>query len=44
MSEILGNIYDRSVAIGFGIVFFSSLWKLRNLVFRRKTFQNIISS
>ena len=28
MSEILGNIYDRSMAIVFGNIFFSSFWKL----------------
>ena len=33
MSEILGNIYDRSVAIVFGTVFFSTFWKLSKLVF-----------
>ena len=42
MSEILGNIYDRSVAIVFGTVFFSSFWKLSKLVFLRKIFQNLI--
>ena len=38
MSEILGNIYDRSVAIVFGTVvsgtvFFSTFWRLWKLAF-----------
>ena len=38
MFEVLGNIYDRSVAIVFGTVvigtvFFSTLWRLWKLVF-----------
>ena len=38
MSEVLGNIYDRSVAVVFGTVvfgtvFFSTFWRLWKLVF-----------
>ena len=47
MSEILGYIYGRSVAIVFGIavfgtVFFSTFWRLWKRVFWRKMFQNLI--
>ena len=38
MSEVLGNIYDRSVAVVFGTVvfgtvFFSTFWRLWKLAF-----------
>ena len=42
MSEILGNIYDRSITIVFGTVFFSTFWRLWKLVFRGENFQNLI--
>ena len=47
MSEILGNIYDRSVAIVFGTVvfgtvFFSTFWRLWKTCFLTKSFQNPI--
>ena len=42
MSEILGNIYDRSIVIVFGTVFFSSFWRLWKLIFWQKNFQNLI--
>ena len=47
MSEILGYIYGRSVAIVLGIVifgteFFSTFWRLWKRAFWRKMFQNLI--
>ena len=41
MSEVLGNIYDRSIAILFGTVFFSFFWRLWKLIFWQKFFQNL---
>ena len=42
MSEFLGNIYDRSVAIVFETVYFSTFWRLWKLFFSQKTFQNLV--
>ena len=42
MFEILGNIYDRSIAIVFGTVFFGTFWRLWKLVFDEKIFQNLV--
>ena len=42
MFEILGNIYDRSIAIVFRTEFFGTSWRLCKIVFWRKTFQNLI--
>ena len=47
MSEILGNVYGRSVAILFGTVvfgieFFSTFLRLQKLAFRQKVFENLI--
>ena len=39
MFEILGNIYDRSIAIVFGTVFFGTFWRLWKLVFDEKFFK-----
>ena len=44
MSESLGNIYDRYVAIVFGTLFFSTFWRLWKLVFWGKFFQNLMFS
>ena len=42
MSEILGKIYDRSVAIVFGTVFFSTFGDCGNLLFDEKaSFHNL---
>ena len=38
MSAILGNIYDRSITIVFGTVFFSTFWRLWKLDFWQKNF------
>ena len=42
MPEILGNIYDRSIATVFGTVFFSSFWRLWKLISWQKIFQNVM--
>ena len=42
MFKILDNIYDRSIAIVFGTVFFSSFWRLWKLIFFTKKIQNLI--
>ena len=42
MSKILGNIYDISIAIVFGTVFFSSFWRLWKLIFWQNFFQRLI--
>ena len=42
MSESLGNIYDRSIAIAFGTVFFGILGDCGNLLFDKKKFQNLL--
>ena len=39
MLEILGNIYDRSIVIVFGTVFFSYFWRLWKLIFWQKNFK-----
>ena len=39
---VLGNVYDRSIAILFGTVFCSSFWRLRKLIFWQKPSQNRI--
>ena len=41
MPEILGNIYDRSITIVFGTVFFSTFWRLWKLDFWQKIFQSL---
>ena len=38
----LGNIYDSSIAILFGTVFFSAFWRLWKLVVWGDSFQNLI--
>ena len=42
ISEILGNIYERPIAIVFETVFFSSFWRLWKLVFCQKILQNLL--
>ena len=42
MSKILGNIYDRSIAIVFGTVLFNSFWRLWKFIFWQNMFQNLI--
>ena len=39
---MLVNIYDRSIAIVFRTVFFSSFWSFWKLIFWQKNFQNLI--
>ena len=39
MSEMLDFISDRSKAIVFGTVLFSSFWRLRKLIFDKKNFK-----
>ena len=39
MFEILGNIYDTSIAIVFGIVFFGAFRRLWKLAFQQKIFK-----
>ena len=42
ISDILGNIYERPIAIVFETVFFSSFWRLWKLVFCQKILQNLL--
>ena len=42
MSEILASIYDRSLTLVFGNVFFSSFGDAGNLSFEKKSFQNLV--
>ena len=42
MFTILGNIYDRSVAIVFGATFFSTFWRLWKLVFFDEKFLKVL--